>query len=94
MKIFRITEPRQRRREKWEDRIIENSKDRFINVGKRLASVAGLERSKLLYNVVLLLKVGHKMISINIMIIIIREGRINEDKNIKVTLSATIALTK
>ena len=32
---------------RWEDRIIENSKDRFINVGKRLASVAAFERTKL-----------------------------------------------
>ena len=63
---------------RWEDRIIENSKDRFINVGKRLASVAVFERTKLLYNVVSLLKVGHKMISINITIIIIRKGRNNE----------------
>ena len=65
---------------RWEDRIIENSKDRFTNVGKRLASVAAFERTKLLYNVVLLLKVGHKMISINITIIIIRKGRNNERK--------------
>ena len=67
---------------RWEDRIIENSKDRFINVGERLASVAAFERTKLLYNVVLLLKVGHKMISKNIIIITIRKGRIST-KNIE-----------